>query len=491
MNLKKYEWRAALPLGFLLLFAAVLYFPTAARRSIWLDEGFSLYDAEHLRNMGISLRPLYYVVLHFWMKAGTGVEWLRGLSILFALASIFCLYSIGKRLFSASAGLTAAALLVLSPGFIKQIQQIRMYSMGMFCDLAGTLSLVRALEAPSRKSLLAWVLFRLASFLTTPLNITGLAADIIILVMQFRRDPATLKRFLRWGLGAFALASPFTLLLAINAPVFLSDWVSSLPLPMPDSALKMIFLTNPVSSLDFVTRFVPWLPSRPLESFYVLLILGSCLLALVLKPVRRQTVWIALWAFLPPVILAVISYAYGGSLFVTRYLFFILPYTLLLMTDGFLKLLSRKRFAAYLAAFIYLTGITAGYIFYFRGIAYFGENWRGAAERISAAQEPNDIIIVPHENHPRYSAALRYYFKPENTLPVYEVGVEEDLAELKDLVNSLPENVSRLWLVYRQYPLDRPGMLKEMIRACRPRFPVRETFSIGQLRLVLLKTKRS
>ena len=58
----------------IMLVATGLRFYQLGTESIWIDEQFSILDAESL---DLGTRPLYYALLHVWMKFGSSDAWLR------------------------------------------------------------------------------------------------------------------------------------------------------------------------------------------------------------------------------------------------------------------------------------------------------------------------------------------------------------------------------------------------------------------------------
>lgn len=118
--------RQWLPIGLILLLAGGLYFWQLGKESLWIDELLSL---ERARNLNLYVpRVFYYVTLKFWMIWGNSDAWLRGISVLFGLGSIVLTYQLGRRLRGETEALVAALLLALSPLFIHQAQEVRMYT---------------------------------------------------------------------------------------------------------------------------------------------------------------------------------------------------------------------------------------------------------------------------------------------------------------------------------------------------------------------------
>src|ERR1700687_4994801 len=107
-------------LALITIAAAVLRFHGIAAKSFWLDEGISVEIARLpwpqffyvLRHREINM-ALYYFLLHFWLALGSTEGFIRGLSVLFSVATVPVLYLLGVRLFERSAGLLAAWLLAI------------------------------------------------------------------------------------------------------------------------------------------------------------------------------------------------------------------------------------------------------------------------------------------------------------------------------------------------------------------------------------------
>ena len=83
--------------------------------------------------------PLYYILLHFWMKLGDNAVTARSLSALTGALTIPAIYWLGRRLAGRDVGLLAALLLALSPFHVRFAQETRMYTL---LTLNATLALL-------------------------------------------------------------------------------------------------------------------------------------------------------------------------------------------------------------------------------------------------------------------------------------------------------------------------------------------------------------
>ncbi|NET17663.1 MAG: hypothetical protein F6K08_34985, partial [Okeania sp. SIO1H6] len=111
---QKFDWQQWLPIALILLLATGLYLNQLGTESMWVDELYSINDAKG--NISLyGIRPIYFILLKFWMLFGTSDSWLRSLSVVFGLGSVFLTYQLGCRIAGTTIGLIASLLLTLSP----------------------------------------------------------------------------------------------------------------------------------------------------------------------------------------------------------------------------------------------------------------------------------------------------------------------------------------------------------------------------------------
>ena len=112
------------------------------RGSFWFDEAFAVHFASmDIPRMLSYLKfennpPLYFIVLHFWMKLfGYAELTVRMLSMAFGIAALPLIYLLGVRLHSKTAGLFATFLLAISTFQVFYATETRMYTMYLFLAL--------------------------------------------------------------------------------------------------------------------------------------------------------------------------------------------------------------------------------------------------------------------------------------------------------------------------------------------------------------------
>ncbi|MBR1425311.1 glycosyltransferase family 39 protein [bacterium] len=132
--------------------------------SLWYDEACSWFIAKghimsNLLHLDLQHTPLYFFLLHFWMKIfGTGELQMRILSLIFGLASIPLVYITTKKIFGHIQACFACAAVALSPLMIIFSVEVRMYSMAIFLVLLSLNYLIDFEQKNDKKSLIKLVL---------------------------------------------------------------------------------------------------------------------------------------------------------------------------------------------------------------------------------------------------------------------------------------------------------------------------------------------
>src|SRR5580658_5699079 len=96
----------------------VLQLHAITAKSFWLDEGSSITMSrlDWFNFLRILWRRemnmvLYYLLLRSWLHLGDSVAWIRGLSVVFAVAAIPGIFLLGRKMLGTRFGLVSALLL--------------------------------------------------------------------------------------------------------------------------------------------------------------------------------------------------------------------------------------------------------------------------------------------------------------------------------------------------------------------------------------------
>jgi mannosyltransferase len=212
LSTRNAQWLLAL----IVLVAAMLRIHGIAAKSFWLDEGISVgiarlpwaqfwYIVWHREaNMA-----LYYLLLRVWLVLrfshhGASEGYIRGLSVLFSVATVPVIYALGSRLFGRTAGLVAAWLLAINAYHIRYAQEARSYALVVLLATLATWILVRNLQDPSNgRSRFRWLEYSVVCALTIYSHFFGAlvvaAHGVAFLFLPRHKAPWTdYLRSLRW-----------------------------------------------------------------------------------------------------------------------------------------------------------------------------------------------------------------------------------------------------------------------------------------------------
>ena len=184
----------------ILLLAAALRVYDVGGRDLWVDEANGvLMSQESLSGLFERLKldsspPLYYIMLHGWIKLfGDGEAAVRAVSVLAGLVLVACVFIVGRRLFSLETGAIAAALVATSPIQVFYSQQARMYSLLPALALLSIYWLWLAVVYDKRRFVVAYGVATLAALYVHNYGLYLLPAHAAVLVWSgaLRKKPGT------------------------------------------------------------------------------------------------------------------------------------------------------------------------------------------------------------------------------------------------------------------------------------------------------------
>jgi 4-amino-4-deoxy-L-arabinose transferase-like glycosyltransferase len=182
--------------GLLVALAFVLRVPNLGR-AYWIDEGISVGIASHpVRQIPGLLRqdgspPLFYVLLHFWIRVfGTSPVGTHLLPLFVSLVAVPLGYWAGRALYDRRTGLATAALLATSPFLGWYATETRMYPIVIVLALVGLVLTVRAVRERAWRDVAGAVAAFAALLYTHNWGVYLFAATAIVLgvVAWARRD---------------------------------------------------------------------------------------------------------------------------------------------------------------------------------------------------------------------------------------------------------------------------------------------------------------
>lgn len=189
----------------LMLFATALRLGRISAKDIWVDEANSILIAEQpIPQIVEALRldsspPLFYVMLHYWMRAfGQSEAAVRSLSALFGALLVGAVFHVGRRIASDRVGLYAGLLVAIAPIQIAHSQEVRMYALLPLAALGAMYFTFRCAQSGRRTDAAALALCTLAGLYTHNYALF-LAPAQVLFVLISRSLKTRLKLWLAVG----------------------------------------------------------------------------------------------------------------------------------------------------------------------------------------------------------------------------------------------------------------------------------------------------
>ncbi|MHB9034921.1 MAG: glycosyltransferase family 39 protein [Anaerolineae bacterium] len=428
MGIAVKRWQSALLLVILLL-AAALRFYHLGTQSLWNDEGTTVALVQRdiptiFRNAAADIHPpLYYLLLHYWVKAtGTSEFAVRSFSVLAGIALVLVIYELGRRLLGMSAAVTAAAFAAMAPLQVYYSQETRMY---MWAALLGALSWLIFLklgQVNSPHALKQWkwgtavlLLFTSAAAVYSHYLVFAVifAQSIVVLILWLcQGNPRSWNWLLRWiGLQA--------LLVAAYIPWLLVSWRSLVDWPAVGEALSAWQLFVRAGT---VFTFGVTMPLRSLP-----MAIGAALLAaaIVIPLATKQRQWILAAYLLVPLALF-LGLSLSRPLYKDKFMLLMHPAFLLLTAYAVVRAgdyvwqLLRKRWAdSGLQALLTGVVLTASFIslaHLYYDPAFQRDDYRGICAEIERTAGANDVVLI---NAPSQIETVGYYCHgPQELVPL-------------------------------------------------------------------------
>ncbi|OJF15078.1 glycosyltransferase family 39 protein [Couchioplanes caeruleus] len=353
------------------------------------------------QNLDAVISP-YYLFMHFWMGVfGDSELSLRMPSLLAVAAGVGVSAELGRRLFGPGAGLLAGLMMVLVPQFSRYAQEARAYGLAFFFAALASLLLYRAFEKPS------WGRWSAYGFAIALTGVSHLLALLVLgghlYAVAARWWPTRDKRLLRW--------------VAVTAVGL-----------MPVSPLLYMGSQQRGRQLEWIpeldTAGVLAAPGQLFGSAAAgLLLIG---IAATVRAERQLVRDLVVLATLPPLVLIGISLV-SSSMWVPRYVLFVLPAIVLLAAAALHGL--RLRMAL---ALVLLAAVSAPAHAQVRGpVSHMGSDFRAVKRILQQNQQPGDVIVFSMKSAWSLRAGVSYQLRGQ--LRPLDVEQAEQAAEVGEL----------------------------------------------------------
>lgn len=448
-------------LAVILIAAGCLRFYGLSKESLWLDEAVTIIRLSSTLNNALGGEstnpPLYYVLLHFWMKVfGSTEAGARSLSILPSLIAVILTYLLGNRLYNRGTGLIAASFMAISTFQISYAQEARAFTLLMGLLLASMLFMDIALKSKSKsKSMWGWFgyfVFTVASLYTHFYAVFFVIGENLFFLLCWKKSRhkitpwltvnlAILLAFLPWMMVMLKTAGgagQYRRYLLLKVPQALFSFLAGKTLvPLDEAAVKDIPGTL-ISHWHFLLM--------AMVSFGVVLFAAFCAI-----PQYRRGTYFFLSMCLGPMSLAFFI-SFKIMIFDERYLIGVSPVLYLFFASGLVYIItSYSRFnapaklVALVAVILVVTSLALGLYNYYFNPRFGKEQWREVVQYVEVHGTPGDPILF----YPDFVIAPYEYYanRPDlHFVPITKSMENQEVIEWKRTLQTVgPDN--RLWLV--------------------------------------------
>ncbi len=227
--------------------------------------------------------------------------------------------------------LVAAALMAFSPMEVHYCQLVRMYTLGSFFALMGSIVFLKAWQTGKAQFLYAWAAVRTLMVWTLPLTAVLLGCDIVACSLERKKSKLTPTAiaccvFVILLYLCFAWKMP-----GITAHSAYDEWRYGLPVPQLSDAL-MMFVNFTSTALPIQECEGPYVGGM-LADLYSLAVLALIGLSFLPALKTRWLIWCSAWAVVP-ILLALVGSHFTASFVITRYLMFASPFAFIIILSG-------------------------------------------------------------------------------------------------------------------------------------------------------------
>lgn len=335
-------------------------------QSVWFDEAYSIWLAK--QPMGELLRltsldthpPFYYLLLKGWAAIFGWSEFaLRSLSVLAMGGALATAVVLVKRIFGVRAALVALVFATFAPFLLRYGFEIRMYALASLIGIAATYVLVRAIEEKvQRKQIWLYALYAvlvaLGIYTLYYMALLWIVHVVwLVWLARYRKESIFKQRWWLAYLGSVVLFLPWLF-------TFIKQLTNGALAPIS----QQMTVENMVGVMSFTFLYQPSWQLSGLLSLVIALVIGLVIYVGVCafkqgnKKQKPYLILLALYAFLPILLIALISLA--RPMYVERYLAHVLVGLILFLAVATWLAVEKKRKNKWLVPGVFLAVFVFG-----------------------------------------------------------------------------------------------------------------------------------
>ena len=172
---------------------------------VWIADARDLVDV-YLGSKATPHPPLFFLVLHLWMRLGRSEFFLRLLPSIFGAAFLWSVYRWSIRLFGRAAGLVTLLLAAISPALLQLSTEVRGYSLLLFLLAAGLAQFESAVEADSPTRMAVSFLLLFLAILTHYAALFVVLSLAVYAPFRLRKSRSSRRVILVWAAAQVGVA---------------------------------------------------------------------------------------------------------------------------------------------------------------------------------------------------------------------------------------------------------------------------------------------
>lgn len=401
---------------------------------LWYDEACSWFTAkqsfpagimDNLLHTDLQHTPIYFFILHFWMKIfGNSEIAIKSLSLLFGIGTVPLVYTATRKLTDNNTALWTTAIATVSPILVYFSTEGRMYPMVVFLVM---LSLNYLIDFEQKRNIKSLIKLVVANVLIPYTLVGGILYNIslalsygIYLFIEHKED---FKIYIKGLYTEIALLIPYFALILYYAKmrsIFVISHEGTLQYSNVIDAIRNFFGLT-------LSANIYW----PADSVYIItvmftiLVIVPCIYFLYgyIQGLKKSTGFekVLYRAFLISFILSMITALFAIHVFTVRYILYLVPPILMLSTIYLSRNLNSKHFKLFIILFV-LFGIAENVKYYIlvkplKTKAY--KDVRIEADKLELGVD--DIIIMP------FGADAPYYFRQLRAPQVHNFDYHKEI----------------------------------------------------------------
>ena len=385
---------------------------------LWYDEACSWFSAkqsfpygimENLLTLDLQHTPLYFFLLHFWMKLfGQSEIPMRILSLIFGLGSIPLVYTAAKKISTGKIAVWAASLAAVSPLLVLFSVEVRMYPIVTFLVLLSFNYLIDFEQKNDTNSLIKLVI---ANVLIPYTLVGGILYNISLFICYsiylFKSKKKVFISYLKAVAAEYVLLIPYFCMVAYYAKerrLFVIAREGELQFFHVIDVIRNFFGSTLISNI-----YWPSIDPYNFTFIFTIAVVVPCVYFVwaLVKGAKTEDKFLKTlyYVFFLSFVLSVFFALFKVNILTVRYILYLLPPLFILSVIGLFTNLSDKHCKIFLSVFITFCVIYCTHNYPFFRILKTNALKTVRLESDNLHLGVDDVIIMP------FASDAPYYFR--------------------------------------------------------------------------------